>query len=243
MKARPGRVRGQGRRQDLLDDLIQLRASRPEFTDTYLRRMAMTNFGAGHETMTSALTAALALIGTHPPVQHRVAAEIHGTPDTITWEDAQRLTYTVACIQEAQRLHPAIGMSLPRTVPQEGFWLHGHFFPPGTTVGCNPLALHRNPDIFGEDADSFSPDRWLAADENMRRALRQYNLTWGGGARMCPGRRLAEMIIQKLVRALLREFELEVVMPKKEDIRYYFVAILTGVRVRFVPRAEIAHTG
>ena len=243
MKAQPTRKHRQDRQQDLMNDLIELKASRPEFSDTHLRRMAMTNFGAGHETMTSALTAALAMIGTHPGVQERVAKEVHDTPEAIAFEDAKRLTYTLACIQEAQRLHPAIGMSLPRKVPIGGLRVDGHFFPPGTTVGCNPVSFHRNRDIFGEDAESFRPDRWLTADEPARKALRQYTLTWGGGPRMCPGRRLAEMVIYKVVPSLLREFNLDVAMPPETDIRYYFVAMLTGVKVRFVPRNEEAHRG
>ena len=228
----------QDKRQDLMADLLHLHSSRPEFNETYLRRMAITNFGAGHETMTSALTATMAMVGTHPDVQERLLAEIEHVSDTIAFEDTKELPFTLACIKEAQRLHPAIGMSLPRKVPKDGLHLHGHFFPPGTTVGCNPISLHRNRGIFGEDAELFKPDRWLAADEEARKALRQINLTWGGGPRSCPGRRLAELVIYKVVPALLREFELEVRMPPKEEICYYFVAMLTGVKVRFIPRGR-----
>ncbi len=64
------------------------------------------------------------------------------------------------------------------------------------------------------------------------------NLTWGGGARTCPGRNLAELILYKAVCALLREFEVEVVaMPSGQQICYYFMAMLTGVKVRFRERA------
>jgi cytochrome P450 len=243
MKAQNKPRRGRDTRQDLMNDLMQLHDARPEFSTTYLRRMAITNFGAGHETMTSALTAALAMIGTHSGVQDRIAGEVSHLADAITFEDAKQLSYTLACIQEAQRLHPAIGMSLPRKVPPGGTQLHGYFIPAGTTVGCNPVSFHRNQDLFGQDAESFKPERWLTGDENARKALRQYSLTWGGGPRMCPGRRLAELIIHKVVPALLREFSLEVKMPPEEELCYYFVAMLTGVKVRFLPRTRTASHG
>ena len=115
--------------------------------------------------------------------------------------------------------------------------MHGFRIPPGSTVGCNPVSLHRNPDIFGADADSFVPERWLQdTDESALRAMERFNLTWGGGGRTCPGRHLAEMVLQKVVPALVREFDVEVVaMPDDGATPYYFMAMLTGVKARFVP--------
>jgi cytochrome P450 len=224
-------------RKDLLADLIQLHKERPEFTDTYLRRLAVTNFGAGHETMCSALTAAMAMIGSHSDVQRKVTDEVRHTTDAVAYDNAVRLRYTQASIKEAQRLHPVIGMSLSRKVPMGGLSLHGHFFPAGTTVGCNPVSLHRNPDIFGVDADEYNPDRWLQEEDHARvRVMERINLTWGGGARTCPGRHLAELVIFKVVPALLKDFDLKITaMPEESKMPYYFMAMLTGVKARFLP--------
>lgn len=221
--------------------MIQLHKTKPEFTETYLRRLAVTNFGAGHETMCSALTSTMAMIGSHPSTQRRVAHEVRAstdsTADPMSYTAVARLPFTQATIKEAQRLYPVIGMSLPRRVPAgtTGMRAHGHHFPPGTTVGCNPASLHRNADIFGVDAGEFNPDRWLRPGGDVR-AMERYNLTWGGGARRCPGRHLAEMIVYKVVAALVREFDLEVRVPPEEEMPVYFMAMLTGVKVRFLPR-------
>ncbi|KAK4442341.1 cytochrome P450 [Podospora aff. communis PSN243] len=223
-------------RKDLLADLIQLHKDRPEFTETYLRRLAVTNFGAGHETMCSALTSIMTMIGSHPGTAEEIRNELPSDPQIISHDDALRLRYTQACIKEAQRLHPVIGMSLPRRAPVEGLSLHGYYIPPGTTVGCNPVSLHRNPHIFGPKSDDYLPDRWLDADPEMARAMERCNLTWGGGARMCPGRHLAEMVLYKVVPALIKEFDVDIVaMPRHEEVKYYFMAMLTGVTARFVP--------
>jgi cytochrome P450 len=230
---------GKDTRKDLLADLIQLYRDRPEFTETYLRRLAVTNFGAGHETMCSALTSIMTMIGSHSGTAQQIRDEISSTvaaPQIISHDDALRLRYTQACIKEAQRLHPVIGMSLPRRAPVEGLSLHGYRIPPGTTVGCNPVSLHRNPEVFGPDADVYLPERWLGDDVEAVRAMERYNLAWGGGARTCPGRHLAEMMLYKIVPALIREFNVDVVaMPREKDVKYYFMAMLTGVKARFVP--------
>ncbi|KAK3317143.1 cytochrome P450 [Cercophora scortea] len=228
-------------RKDLLADLIQLHKDKPAFTETYLRRLAVTNFGAGHETMCAALTAAMAMIASNPAVQRRVADEVtpfttsHGQ-HSIPYDDILRMKYTQASMKESQRLHPVIGMSLSRRVPPSGVSLHGVYFPPGTTVGCNPVALHRNRKIFGDDAEEFIPERWLRGTEEETRAMERCNLTWGGGGRSCPGRNLAELVVGKIVGALVARFEVEVEMPREEEVRGYFVAMLTGVRARFLIR-------
>lgn len=224
-------------RKDLLADLIQLHKEKPEFNETYLRRMAVTNFGAGHETMCSALTSIMAMIGSHQEVQRKVAEEVRQAEDPSSFDNATRLPYMQAAIKEAQRLHPVLGMSLSRTVPVEGLDAHGFHFPAGTTVGCNPVSLHRNPDIFGDDAESFNPDRWLEAEDV--RTMDRYNLTWGGGNRTCPGRHLAYLVVYKVIPALMKEFDVEVSIPMDDEIRYYFMAMLTGVKVRFHPKKEL----
>jgi cytochrome P450 len=33
-----------------------------------------------------------------------------------------------------------------------------------TIIGTNPWVLHRNQDVFGKDAASFRPERWLGED-------------------------------------------------------------------------------
>ena len=229
-------------RQDLLADLIQLHKDKPEFNELYLRKMAVTNFGAGHETMASTLTSTLAMFGTHPQVQRRVADEIRSTSKPTPYADAAKMAYTRATIKEAMRLYPVVSMALPRKAPAGGLQVDQRWFPPNTTVGCNPVALHRNSSIFGSDAACFDPGRWLGAKagaEARLRAMDRYNLGWGGGSRSCPGRNLAQLVVFKVVTGLLRHFDVEVTeMPPEEEQRAYFLSMLTGVRVRFLPAGE-----
>lgn len=220
----------------MVADLIQLHKDKPEFKEQYLRRMAITNFGAGHETMTSTLISTFSMIGSHAPAQQRIADEVLQCPDSSSFDNAVRFQFTQASIKEAQRLYPVIGMSLPRRVPEGGMRTDGLYLPPGTTVGCNPMSLHRNPDIFGLDAEAYIPDRWLGGD-NVK-AMDRYNLIWGAGARTCPGRNLAEMLVSKIVPALVKDFMIEVTVPPDNEMPYYFMAMLTGVKARFISRDQ-----
>lgn len=226
--------------------------------------MAITNFGAGHETLASTLTAVMAMLGTHPEVQATARQEIRmqryakslKPSRAVRYMDALELDYTRAVIREAMRLYPVISMSLPRVVPAHGagLHLHGVSIPPGTIVGCNPVALHRNEAICGPDPDRFDPNRWLydrsdsssssstrEEDEARVRSLERYNLNWGGGARTCPGRHVAEMIVLKCVVRLLERFEIRTTLPPEDSGPTYFLAMLTGVRGTFTPVSDMGN--
>lgn len=221
--------------KDLLADLIEVHKNKPEFTFDYLKRMTMTNFGAGHETMASTLTSAVAMIASNAEVWNRVVEEVRRTEDPARYDGAARLRYTHASIKESQRLFPVLGMSLPRRVPDSGLCVHGQHFPPGTTVGCCPASLHRNEAIFGADPEEFKPERWLAEDV---RAMERLNLMWGGGSRTCPGRQLAELVVGKVIPALVAEFDVEVELPPVESMPVYFMSMMSGVKARFKARGK-----
>lgn len=224
-------------RDDILTDLIQLHKDKSEFTETYLRKMAVTNFGAGHETMAATLTSVLAMIGTHKDVQKRVTEEIRNAINPTTYTNATQLQYTRAATKEAMRIHPVISMSLPRVVSAGGMQLQNHFFPAGTTVGCNPVALHSNEAICGPEPELYNPGRWLGVDATHQaqvRVMERYNLNWGGGSRTCPGRNLAELVVCKVVPALLERFDIEVTMLPESGRPSYFLSMLTGAKARFL---------
>lgn len=79
----------------------------------------------------------------------------------VQYHQAVGLEYLGACCNEGMRLHPSVGMTLPRHVPAGGAVISGKWFPGGTRVGVNAAVLHRNKAIFGEDADHFVPERWF----------------------------------------------------------------------------------
>lgn len=201
--------------------------------------MIITNFGAGHETMASTLTSLMAMIGSHKKVQSRLSGEIrNGQTYDPSSRDLKLHSYLHAVIRESKRLHPVIAMSLPRKVPSPGLHLDGFFLPAGTTVGCSPIALHRNEEICGSDPSAFLPDRWLGSGEAaMERArdMDMYSLSWGGGGRSCPGRNLAEMIVWRVCLALLENFDIDLTTTPDSTMPVYFLSMMTGVRARFIP--------
>ena len=63
---------------------------------------------------------------------------------------------------------------LERITPPSGALIDDCAIPGGTIVGVNACLVNHNTDIFGADAATFRPERWLEAPEkvgNMKRML------------------------------------------------------------------------
>ncbi|KAJ2903621.1 hypothetical protein MKZ38_009564 [Zalerion maritima] len=132
----------------------------------------------------------------------------------IGWNEAQALPYFQACLKEAMRVRPAVGLNITRHVPPEGVELPdgGGFVPGGTVLAINGWVLHRDTRTFGQDADVFRPERWLGNEEEARR-MDRYMFQFGGGAHLCIGRNLALLEINKVVPRILRDYELDLANP------------------------------
>lgn len=155
----------------------------------------------------------------NPQAYHRLQKEVDQADaegrlsSSVTFAESNELPYLIAVTKEAMRIHPSVGLSMPRVTPLSGATICGEFIPSGVTVGCNPYVMHRNI-CFGADADVFRPERWL--DEKYAKEMDKALLTFGYGSRSCIGKNISLMEIQKLVPQLLRYYEFELCHPEKE---------------------------
>ena len=75
------------------------------------------------------------------------------------YAEAIKLPYLRACINEGMRLHPSVGLVMPRLVPVGGATISGFHFPEGYSIGINLAAVQYDKVVFGQDAEHFNPDR------------------------------------------------------------------------------------
>ena len=92
------------------------------------------------------------------------------------WDKIKNIAYLEAVVNEGLRLHSAVGVGLPRLVPEGGISVLGHRFKEGTVLSVPVYSLHRDPSIWGPDAESFRPERWFDGDKAaMNRAFAPYS--------------------------------------------------------------------
>lgn len=99
-----------------------------------------------------------------------------------SWNEVQALPYFQACLKEAMRVRPAVGLNITRTVPPEGAEIGRKRYPGGTRVAVNGWVLHRNEEVFGANPKAFRPERWLERDS---KDMERYMFQFGGGSHLC----------------------------------------------------------
>ncbi|KAF2735899.1 cytochrome P450, partial [Polyplosphaeria fusca] len=231
----------EGEEQDLLASVMQLHASKEErFLPAWVLGISLTNFGAGHDTMTMTLSSAVYWLATSREAKAKLMRELEKAeigPGSTYAEIVNRVPYLMGCLKESLRLFPVIGTSMPRVVPETGVTLSGKYLPPGTIVGCHQWALGHDATLF-PDPESFKPERWLPdGTEEKKRAIGRMDGVWlgfGGGSRSCPGQHLARFFVIKLLARLFGEFEVEV--RGKPDFHGWFSTHLYGIEVSLKQR-------
>ena len=190
---------------DLVSLLIQARDRKTgqAMADRQLLDEIMTLIVAGHETTASALNWLWYLVSQHSDVEARLHADVEGFDAAGAGiEDAARLPYTRAVIEETLRLYPP-GWLLTRrsnTADEIG----PYAIPPDTDVLISPYLMHRHP-AFWQEAERFDPERFVAKTPSVDRFA---YLPFGLGPRACIGEQFAMVEMQFHVAALARQFRL-----------------------------------
>lgn len=129
--------------QDLLDKLLEVRKEKPgEMDDMGVLSMATSNIFAGSDTTAISLRSIIYYLLKNPDYKRRLVEEIdarksQGKLSTlVTLEESKHMPYLQACMYEALRCHPAVGMSLPRVTPSGGIDIDGYFMPEGVRACC-----------------------------------------------------------------------------------------------------------
>ena len=193
-----------------LDKYVQLKKTHPEMADdVQIVNWLMLSILAGGDTTSATMRAVAYYLAKSPAAYQKLIDELDDANLSIpvSWEAARSLPYLDAVLLETMRINPGIAMIFERVVPDGGFTLpDGRFIPAGTKVGINPAVTNRDHKVFGDDADSFNPDRWLKrADETQEdfearrsRMKETSDFTFGAGGRVCMGRNMALLELYKL---------------------------------------------
>ena len=178
--------------------------------DTNIRYQIITFMIAGHETTSGLLSFALYFLLKHPSVLARADAEVarvlgadpRAKP---TYEQVRQLTYISQILKEALRVWPT-APAFSRC-PYHDTTVGGHYAitPKDRLVALTPT-LHRDPAIWGNDAEAFNPDRFSPEAEEARPA-NAYK-PFGTGQRACIGRQFAMQEAALVLGMILQRFEL-----------------------------------
>ncbi|KAG8159077.1 hypothetical protein KVR01_010738 [Diaporthe batatas] len=156
--------------RDILGKLLEVQRGKHQMKDIDIAFMMTSNVTAGSDTTSIALSSVFHYLLRNPDTHRSLMSELEDKAargelsPIVTASQAGSCAYLQAVIYEALRLRPSVGLTLDRVVPPGGMTIDGHFVPEGTEVGTSAWALHREPSIWGSDAESFRPERWLGKE-------------------------------------------------------------------------------
>jgi cytochrome P450 len=132
-----------------LEKRMELGNSRPDFIEPFIARKGEAGFSdrvlqitattlliAGSETTASLLGGATYLLLQNPDAMTKLQDEVRSSfesEDEINFTSVHKLTYMLACLNEALRLYPPAAGGLPRVVPPGGATISGHYVPEGVS--------------------------------------------------------------------------------------------------------------
>ncbi|KAI8058533.1 cytochrome P450 [Syncephalis plumigaleata] len=172
---------------------------------------------AGTDTTALTVTWALHLLHDNPEACRLLQKELAETSLIL-----KNLPYLNATIWETLRVRPVGGAS-QRTIPKGGAVICGHYFPEGYIIHPATPAVHRLPEVFGEDARDFRPGRWLDSSADQLKLMRQFILTFSLGARSCLGQTLAWIELRLILATIVRRFSFVVPPGAETDMTPLFL--------------------
>ncbi|HET9198750.1 MAG TPA: cytochrome P450 [Solirubrobacterales bacterium] len=223
-------------RRDILSLLVGARgAGGEEFADTEIRDQVMTLMFAGHDTSTSTLTFMLHELARHPEVTRQLHEEqdrvLGGeTPTALQLE--KEMPYLDMVLDEVLRLYPPAWIGPRRAVREYEFG--GYTVPKGAYVNYCSWASHRLPEVFPQP-EAFVPERFTR--ERKAALPRGAYVPFGGGSRICIGKRFGQTEVKLVATMLLQRLRIESLPGRTVTIRQMPTLSPTGgLRMRILPR-------
>ena len=173
-----------------------------------VRDQAVTLLFAGHDTTTTTFTFLIHELGRNPDIRRAVEDELDGVvgqrAPSAAVLDGQALPVLERALKETLRCYPAAWVGPRRTT--RDVTLAGVKVPAEIGVQYSSWATHHLPELY-PDPFRFDPDRFLP--EREAALPRGAYIPFGGGSRMCLGKRFGEYELRTLAAVLLTRVRFE----------------------------------
>ncbi|KAJ2900281.1 cytochrome P450 4A12A [Zalerion maritima] len=225
-------------------DILSVALESGAFSEEKLVDQMMTFLAAGHETTASAMTWAIYLLCLHPEIQTKLRQEIRthlpsldDPSATVGALEIDKLPYLNAVVNEVLRYYSPVPITIRDT--SRDTTIQGVKVPKGTRIIICPWATNKDMSLWGQDADKFIPERWMATGESPEKDKLAGNggaesnyafMTFIHGPRSCIGMAFAKAEFACLLATWIGRLEFE--LKNKEEMDEKNMLIKGGITAR-----------
>jgi cytochrome P450 / NADPH-cytochrome P450 reductase len=200
---------------DLLNVMLQAKDPQTgeKLSDENIRYQMITFLGAGHETTSGTLSFLFYHLLKNPETLHKAQQEVDEVLGDSAFEEKHlnKLKYIEACIRETLRYQGPISLVVRHSKEDETVIGGKYKVERNQPILSNFRGLHRDPKVWGDDADLFRPERML--NGGFESLPRNAWKAFGTGARACIGQIFAEQEMIMNVAMILQRFNVEMADP------------------------------
>ncbi|KAK2046112.1 cytochrome P450 CYP4/CYP19/CYP26 subfamily protein [Colletotrichum somersetense] len=225
--------------EDFLSHFLKLQEADPKIPSWAPISWTFSNVVAGSDSTGSIMRTTMFNLLTNPHTLDKLYQELRvssGQDVFPAYKDIRNLPYLDACILEGARLHPPFALPFERVVPKGGVAILGQYLPEGTLVGGSPYVVNRDRETFGQDAETWRPERWIENGEQHKKKLKQALLTFGAGRRVCLGQHVGILNTKKMLSYLVINYEMRIVDPRQYRTECFWFFMSHGLVVSLKER-------
>ncbi|PVF96176.1 cytochrome P450 [Serendipita vermifera] len=221
------------------ESLVSKHMNDLEVPKDILRDAVGVLYAAGSDTTSTSITNFLYTLVLYPDVQKRIQEELDeriGDGRRPTMKDVGKLVYFKAAWNESMRFNVTTPLGVPHVNTEPDVY-EGYYIPKGCMIHCNIGCILRDPKIWGNDADSYNPERFLPEINPRATDLPDMSMVpFGFGKRICPGRHVAERVALVFAASVLSAFTLVPVGGTGGEFRDAVTRRPIDFQCAFIPR-------
>ncbi|XP_009695122.1 PREDICTED: cytochrome P450 1A4-like [Cariama cristata] len=177
-------------------------------------------FGAGFDTVATALSWSLMYVALYPDIQKRIQEELDqtiGRERKPRLSDRGTLPYTEAFILEMFRHSSFLPFTIPHSTTKATA-LNGYYIPKGTCVFVNQWQVNHDEKLW-KDPSTFNPERFLnAAGTEINKTESDKVMIFGLGKRRCIGESIGRWEVFLFLATMLQQLEFSLRPGEEVDI-------------------------
>lgn len=165
---------------------------------------------AGHENPQLLLTTLFYILAKHNSLQFELRSAMAKLEKP---ENIERCWELTRFIYEAIRMYPPLGQIINRKTTKRCQLGPGIVIEKNTYVGYNNYGTGTSKQVWGENAQTFTPERWGSSDEEITKNWKKHKYdasiaAFHGGRRACLGEKIALLEMKYTLYYVLKNFEI-----------------------------------